>query len=134
MPRAYIDNLIVESGESRLMLFDQLWLELAIPVPRCLQFDLAEVAFQLLASDSVSRVAAVFACWIVLVVSQLLGQFAVQRAFQHCLGDLLQQRFNVLRRVPFFQPFIYLLNVEWPVRSVSHHVLLYFLEERLHRI
>ena len=63
----------------------------ALPVARRLQLQLAEVALQSLLAFPVARVAPVVARRVVLLVAQMVGHLGFQRPLQDRFGQLLEQ-------------------------------------------
>src|ERR1039457_500511 len=85
------DDLVVEPRKAGLVLGDDLRLETPVPVPRRLQIDLAEIAFQFLLAAAVAGVAAVVARRVVLLIAYLLGQFGMHRPLQERFRQLLEK-------------------------------------------
>src|ERR1019366_1052643 len=89
--RIHRDDLVVETGKSRLAFADDLRLVTAVAIPRGLQRHLPEIALERLGGSAIDRVAAVITGRIVLLVAEMVGHLNLHRAFQQRLGQLLQQ-------------------------------------------
>ena len=76
-PRIHRDDLVVEAGEALLSLGHDLRLEARLPVARGFQIQLAEVALQRLAAHAIAAVAAAMTRGIVLLESQMIGEFGL---------------------------------------------------------
>jgi hypothetical protein len=74
-----------------LVLRDDPRLEAAVAIARRFQIQLAELAFQFLPAAAISRIAAVVARRVVLLVADVLCQFGVERTLQQRLRQLLEK-------------------------------------------
>jgi hypothetical protein len=89
-PCVHRDDLVVEAGEARLPLADDLRFVAAVAIARRLQRQLAEIPFERLARRAVPRVAAVVARRVVLLIAQMFSHLGLHRALQQRLRQLLQ--------------------------------------------
>src|SRR5262245_23973507 len=85
------DDLVVEAVEPSLSLLDELWIELAIAVPRDFNRDLALLAFESLARLAVAGVAGVLSFRRVLLVTEMMSHLSVQDPFYEGFGELLEK-------------------------------------------
>src|ERR1019366_5055720 len=90
-PRVHRNDLVVETVKARLPFAHNRGLKGSVAVSRRLQFHLAEIPSQLLLAGPVSRVPAVVARRIMLLVPDVLGQLRIHRSLQKSFGELLQQ-------------------------------------------
>ena len=80
----------VEAVEARLLLLDELRLELRVAVSRHV-LHLAALAAHRLQRGAVARVARVIAGGVVALVAEVMSQLAVEGVLDECLHELLEQ-------------------------------------------
>src|SRR6202044_669135 len=114
-PRIHRYDLVVEAREARLSFADDLRLERTVAVPRRLQRQLPEVAFQRLSGLAIARVAAVVAGLVVLRVAHMIGHLGLHGSLQERFGELLQQSMladNIFRLLIVRQQFVNQVEVD----------------------
>src|SRR5579864_7910897 len=84
-------NLVVEPGEMRLALGDQLRLEAAGTIARHRNLDLAILGQERLRARPVAAVAFAASCKIALLIAEMLGQLRSQRSLDQRLLQLLEE-------------------------------------------
>ena len=70
---------------------DELWCELRGAVTRHINLYLTTLAFDGLRGLAIAGVAGVLTGGVVLLISEMVSHLALQGAFDHCFGELLQQ-------------------------------------------
>src|ERR1041384_7210296 len=90
-PRVHPDDLVVEAREAGLPFGYDLRFERPIAIPRRLERQLAEVAFQGFGSLAVTRVAAVVAGLVVFRIAEMIGHLGLHGPLQQRFRELLQQ-------------------------------------------
>jgi len=89
--RIQTDDRLVESLESSLPFAHDLRLKRPVAIPRHFQGQFAKLPFKPLGAAPIAGVTAVPAGSLMLLVTQMIGQFRSQRFFQQPLLQLLQQ-------------------------------------------
>src|ERR1700737_547661 len=90
-PRVHRYDLVVETGEARLPLTDNLRFVAAVAITRRLQRYLPKIPLQRLGGRAIARVAAVVACRVMLLIAQVVGHLGLHGPLQQRFGQLLQQ-------------------------------------------
>jgi hypothetical protein len=85
------DDLLIEAVEARLVLLDELRLELRSAVAGHVNAHLPALASQRLWRGAIARVAGVGAGGVVLLVAEVVGEFAVEGTLDESFGELLEQ-------------------------------------------
>jgi hypothetical protein len=83
------DDLVIKAVEACLPLLDKLRLELRRPVARHINLHLPALTFDCLGGLTVTRVASVLACRVVLLITEMMSHLALQRTFDHRFSELL---------------------------------------------
>src|SRR5689334_8811670 len=90
-PRVHRDDLVVEAREAGLPFGYDLRFKRPIAIPRRLERQLAEIAFQGLGGLAVTRVAAVVAGLVVFRIPEMIGHLGLHGPLQQRFCELLQQ-------------------------------------------
>ncbi len=84
-----LQDLVIETCPAGVVLRNELWLKAAMPIPRDLDGQLTEFAFERLLALAVPGIATCINDGLILIVAQVVGHFGVQRLLHQQLRQLL---------------------------------------------